>query len=448
MKKDKTFIFDSYHFDIENKTVFLEYSFDNEYFFEEKIEFPSDRELSKKDLKVLNHIFKYLHLACGISYYKLFAPSNIEIKTFSLNEKEAIFFNNFYINGLGEFSYKNNIIDLAKRVNFPFKKNYGENPFNLSLVDKKVIAVGGGKDSIVSIEILKKHCDNLRLTSVNSVTSIENTIKISGLKSFQPKRTIAYNLIELSKNSWKIGGYNGHVPISGIFAFIFLASGVIYDFNTIILSNERSANVGNVEFCGKIINHQWSKSFEFEKSFNEFCKKFIVEDFNYVSFLRPFSEIYIAKLFSKYKQYHRIFTSCNHAFKIENRIENWCCNCDKCRFVFLILSVFLDKKDLTGIFGKNLFEDETQLSGFRELCGLDGFKPFECVGEVEECVYAILNAKEDFKNDYTVREIRKSLGNTDISNLERKIFAMNLENNLLDNKMLEVLRNEIAIDLN
>jgi hypothetical protein len=106
--------------------------------------------------------------------------------------------------------------------------------------------------------------------------------------------------------------------------------------------------------------------------------------------------------------------------------------------------VFLDKKDLTGIFGKNLFEDEAQLGGFRELCGLDGFKPFECVGEIDECVYAILNVGEDFKNDYVVREIKKSLGNIDISSLEKKIFAINLENNLLDDKMLGALGDEIS----
>jgi 7-cyano-7-deazaguanine synthase in queuosine biosynthesis len=431
MKKNRTFIFDSFNFNVKEKTLYLKYSFDDEYYFEEKIEFPSDKKLSNSELEVLNHIFKYLHIACGISYYKLFIPYNIKIKTFDLNKEEADFFNNFYLNGLGEFFYRNNITDFDKHINFPFKQDNSKQPMDFVPQDKKVIAVGGGKDSVVSIEILKKYYSNLELISINSAISIENTMKVANLKSLQIKRTISKNIIELNKKLQEIRGYNGHVPITGILAFIFLAGSIIYDFDTIILSNERSANVGNIEFCGKIINHQWSKSFEFEKQFNEFCKKFIVKNFNYVSFLRPLSEIHIAKLFSRYKQYHKIFTSCNKAFKIENRIENWCCNCDKCRFVFLILSVFIAKEDLINIFGKNLFEDETQLNGYRELCGLDNFKPFECVGEIDECIYAILKTRDEFKNDYIVKEIRKNLNNINVDVLEKQLFELKMEENFL-----------------
>ncbi|MDR0572074.1 MAG: hypothetical protein LBG48_04455 [Rickettsiales bacterium] len=438
---NRTFIFSSYHFDGQKKLLSLKYSFDDEYYFEEKIEFlGSETPLTDEHLSALDRVFKYLHLICGISYYKLFIPPTIKINTFTLNEEEAKFFDNFYLRGLGEFSYRNNITDMEKRIKFPFKKNIINHALKYKLTDRKFIAVGGGKDSIVSIEILKKYYEELALISVNAVAPIRNTMKISGLKSFQIERTISKNIIELSKTM----GYNGHVPISGILAFIFLAAGIIYDFDTVILSNEKSANIGNVVFCGKTINHQWSKSFEFEKLFNEFCGKFIIESFNYVSFLRPLSEICIARLFSKYKQYHGAFTSCNHAFKIENRIENWCCDCDKCRFVFLILSVFINKKELINIFGKNLFEDKSQLNGYRELCGLRSFKPFECVGEIKESVYAILRTKDDFKNDYIVKEIRKELEGVELNKIDEDIFKLTENNNLLSKELFNILKKETA----
>ena len=437
----KTFIFDSYFFNKEDKALILKYSYDNTLFFEEKIEFPYDGDIDDNKLMVLDNVFKYLHIACGISYYKLFVPFDIKINTFKLSKNEADFFNSFYLNGLGEFSYRNNITDIAKRINFPYE-NVENSANTYQLSEKYAIAIGGGKDSITSLEMLKSEIDKekLLLISVGKALSIDKTMELSGLKYIQPKRTISKTLIELNAKLDEIGGYNGHVPISGILAFIFAACSVIYDFNTSILSNERSANVGNTQFGDRIVNHQWSKSFEFEKMFNDFCHKHMLKNFNYISFLRPLSEIHIAKIFSKFDKYHNVFTSCNKAFKINGRIENWCCDCDKCRFVFLILSVFLNKKQLTNIFGANLFDKQEQLTGFEELCGISGFKPFECVGEVKESVYAILNVNKDFENDYIIREIRKKLPtNIDVKSLENELFNIN-NNHLLNDKLLRILQ--------
>ncbi|MDR2760705.1 MAG: hypothetical protein LBB09_02560, partial [Rickettsiales bacterium] len=346
MKKNnlekETFIFESYSFDKDTKTLLLRYSFggSEEFSFVEKIEFPSEKKLTEEELLALDCVFKYLHLACGVSYYKLFIPRNIEVKTFDLGEAEAKFFNDFYLNGLGEFSYRNNARDLEKRIKFPFTKNVKNRAIGIALAPKMAVAIGGGKDSVTSVEILRRRFD-VKLMSVNTASPIDGTIEASGLDFFHPKRTISKNLLELNKRIEEIGGFNGHIPISGILVFISAAASIIYDFNVIIFSNERSANTGNVEFCGRMINHQWSKSFEFEKKFIGFCQQFILKNFKYISFLRPLSELHIAKLFSQSdEKYHKIFTSCNRVFKIENPASNWCGDCDKCRFVFLILSVF------------------------------------------------------------------------------------------------------------
>ncbi|GHU28516.1 hypothetical protein FACS1894152_6290 [Bacilli bacterium] len=447
MEKHRTFIFDSYRFDKNTKTLVLRYSYDNKLFFDETLEFPTDKKFSNDELVALDNVFKYLHLAAGVSYYKLFVPPEIVVKTMTLNKEQAEFFNNFYRNGLGEFSYRNNITDLWERIKFPYATTTEEKSksFNVDFELKKriIIPIGGGKDSAVTLEVVGKHYKDLLLCSIGIAKPIEDIIKISGRKYFRVYRTIPKTLLDLNKILDVIGGYNGHIPISGIVAFILVAASIIYEFDTVLMSNERSANVGNVNFNGITINHQWSKSLEFEKSINIFVKKYILDNFNYISFLRPLSEIHIAKLFANFTKYHGVFVSCNSSFKIEKRVKRWCCNCPKCRFAFLILSVYIRKNELTEIFGKDMLDDERQLYGFMELCGLENHKPFECVGEVEESVYAMLNTDGSFNSDCIVKKIRAMLKDHDVAKLRKTLFTPTDEH-MLTNELSKILNDAVS----
>jgi hypothetical protein len=153
----------------------------------------------------------------------------------------------------------------------------------------------------------------------------------------------------------------------------------------IALSNEDSANQSNVD--GENINHQYSKSFEFEKDIRFYFEQFLSSGVEYFSMLRPITELQIAMLFSKQKQYHKTFKSCNVGSKQSPWV--WCCNCPKCLFVFSILSPFLYKDENIEIFGEDLFEKESLKETFIELCGFGETKPFECVGTYEEVRFAI-----------------------------------------------------------
>ncbi|MDR1495128.1 MAG: hypothetical protein LBI29_03810 [Rickettsiales bacterium] len=447
MERHRKFIFDSYSFDPNSKILSLRYFQDDELFFLEAIEFPSGKHLDGDELEVLDGIFRYLHLAAGISYYKLFISREIEVRTTKLSEEQAEFFNNFYRNGLGEFSYKNNIIDLSERINFPHSSRTEKNSrLDFNLEKRTAIAIGGGKDSLVTLEIARKHMDNLLLCSVGKAKPIVDLMKMTGLEYFNVNRSISSNLLDLNKRLDEIGGYNGHVPISGIIAFILLAASIIQGFDRILMSNERSANIGNLNFNGVTINHQWSKSFEFEKSINSFIKKHILSGFEYLSFLRPLSEIHIAKLFANFRQYHSVFASCNGNFKIENKTGRWCCHCPKCRFVFLMLAVYLNKNDMIEIFGMDLLDDETQLDGFLELCGVHGHKPFECVGEIEESIYAISNLNKSFKDDYIVKKLHSVLPPVNSQELERRLFTLSREH-LLGQELETILNSVLGLPI-
>jgi hypothetical protein len=409
--KQNNFIFSKYEFI--DTTLKLYYNTDD-YEFIEEIDFHKKPDDSKKE--ALDLAFKYLHLTAGISYYKIFLPENIIIKTCDLDKQQADFFNNLYFNGLGEFSYRNQVL---LNINFPYKK-VDNIKSNLKLSNTSIVPIGGGKDSLIAYEIAKKQNKDIKLFSVNLAKPIKDCIDfICGdhLNNILVDRKIAPTLLDLVKNNI---GYNGHIPISAIIAFISVCVGIIYDCNETVIANEKSANVGNVEWQGRLINHQYSKSEEAETNIRNFIQKYIV-DFNYYSILRPYYEVAIAKKFSELKQYHSIFSSCNKNFKIsaEKIKKVWCCDCPKCRFVYLILAPYIKKQEMIDIFGKNLFEEEKQLKGYKELTGLNGYKPFECVGEIEESVLSFLLLENtEFENDFIVKEITKQLKEYNLEKLK------------------------------
>ena len=200
------------------------------------------------------------------------------------------------------------------------------------------------------------------------------------------------------------GFLNGHTPFSAYLAFLTVLIGVIFDKKYIALSNERSSNEGNLKYLGKTINHQYSKSFDFEKKFRNYSKKYLAEDIEYFSFLRPLYEIQIAKLFSKYfDKYGTVFLSCNEAYKTysgkKKPTKKWCGHCPKCLFVFAILYPFIKTKKLIKIFGQNLFDKKELLNLMKELIGESRFKPFECVGTKKESLIAFYLSWEKVKKE-------------------------------------------------
>ena len=168
-------------------------------------------------------------------------------------------------------------------------------------------------------------------------------------------------------------------------AFISYLVAYLSNRKYIVLSNEGSANEPTV--IGTNINHQYSKTYEFEKDFYEYTKKYFKIDIKYFSLLRPIKEIQIAYLFAKYKKYHKIFRSCNVGSKENPWI--WCANCPKCLFVFIILRAFMSKEEVVSIFGENMLDKKNLENYFLELIRKADTKPFECIGTIEEVKYAM-----------------------------------------------------------
>jgi hypothetical protein len=223
------------------------------------------------------------------------------------------------------------------------------------------------------------------LFAVNPNAIIKSVMAVSDLPVVSAKRTLDPQIRELNA----AGGLNGHIPVTAINSLIGVATSLIHGLGPVVMSNESSASVPNLSWHGHDINHQWSKGLPAEILLRDALDAHAGLSDAYFSLLRGMSELHIASVFARYTAYDDVVTSCNAAFKQRDASARWCGHCPKCRFVFLAMAPFTGKPRLLEIFGSDLFEDETQLPGYRELMGIAAHKPFECVGEIEESQVAL-----------------------------------------------------------
>lgn len=368
--------------------------------FTEKIMFDPERaDFSRVPEKVLSSALNTLSLILGISYWKLFCPKELRLPHILLSKEQAVFWNTVYTKGLGEFFYKNQI-DFRGLVNFPQGQTVGlaPKPFSGLVRGKALVLWGGGKDSIVTAELLQKCGKAFDLFSLNNSAIQSDTARVAGKELVVVGREIDKKLLELNKRP---DVYNGHVPISFVYVATATLTALLYGYDAIILSCEESANYGNVTYLGETINHQWSKSEEFETMFRHYLASHISPSIELCSLIRAYHEVKVAEIFSKYPKYFKVFSSCNKNFTIANtavsRSANsikWCGKCPKCAFVFALLAAFLPRQELISLFGADLFRKQSLVSLHRELLGLEIVKPFDCVGTPEETQLALYLARE------------------------------------------------------
>ncbi|QQS43718.1 hypothetical protein IPM65_06300 [Candidatus Roizmanbacteria bacterium] len=421
------FIFEGYTSDIHSSVMSFHYKIRHEgeeLRFTENLILPN-REVHSIPETLLHALLQTVHIVLGLSYWKTYCPKEIIIEGYSLTPAQADFWNTVYTKGLGEFYYRNEI-DFRGLVKFPFDENQTQTPQTMKKSNRYLIGVGGGKDSILSAEILKKNqinADGFVVETQKSYPLIETVLSSMKLDAIRIKRIIDPQLFAINK---KEGVTNGHIPVSAVYACIGILTAALYGYDGLITSNERSADYGNVEYLGETVNHQWSKSREFETLFQTYIGKFISSDLLYVSLLRPYSEYTIVELFSKYPEYFSSFSSCNRNFNIieHENSPRWCGTCPKCAFVFALLSAHISKKELTDLFQTNMYAQADLIPLYKELLGVSGFKPFECVGTPDEVKLAMVKAASQGEYKGTpVMDLfeQQILPKLDITTLEKEV---------------------------
>jgi len=403
-----TFRFGDWHFDEASATVTLAYGLDDAVTFEETIALPVGAPpLDPSRRAVLDGVLELLHQVAGVSYWKAAAPPALEIGP--LSERRARFLRSVYVHGLGEYGYRNGI-DVARRIHFAGDAAVTRRDVALEPTGRSLVLIGGGKDSVVALETMRAAGADVTLFSVGDPTAIAATAAVSGLERLVARRTISPAL--LAANA--AGALNGHVPVTAVVSLIALATAVLHGFDEVVLANERSASQGNVVLDdGTEVNHQWSKGLAFERALRDLLAHEVTPSVAYFSLLRGASELAIARAFARLEAYHHAFTSCNAAFRLDERrrAATWCGDCPKCRFVFLALAPWSEPEHLRSVFGADLLDRPEQTADFLALAGFEDHKPFECVGELEESVAAfrLLAGDPRWADHAVVRAARERL---------------------------------------
>jgi hypothetical protein len=359
---------------------------------------------------------RLLHLIAGVSYYKAAVPGEIRIDGYAIDAATATLLQDIYINGLGEFAYRNGLD--VHGIRFPVHRQETVQAPVLGLRGHALVAIGGGKDSLVSIEALRSLDVAQTVTWIGGSQLIAACAQRTGLPTLNIGRQLAPELFEYNRQ----GAWNGHIPVTVLNSAIMVFAAVLLGVDQVVFSNERSASYGSmIEGTGEV-NHQWSKGWDCERTFAAHVRREIAADLHYYSLLRPLSELAVARQFAKIDRYDAWFSSCNRNFHLlgERPANRWCGVCPKCHFVFLALAPFMPKPRLVGIFGRNLLDDPAQTAGYDALLEFQDHKPFECVGEGREsrAAMAALATRPEWREDALVerfgREIRPQLQGDDL----------------------------------
>ena len=416
----------------------LVYAFDDGPELVERVEFPQAPALPSQRSDAFAAALRLLHLIAGVSYYKAGVPEAISIDGAALDAQTAEFLDATYRNGLAEFAYQNRL-NLRERKLFLLPAGEGgaqrrmrvpdsvaiesfpnrHPPFghllpvgegkDVVLQRRSLVAIGGGKDSLVSVEMLKSVREPMTAAWVGNSDLIAACAARTGLPTLNIGRTLAPELFEYNR----LGAWNGHIPVTAINSAILLCAAILYGHDAVIFSNERSASAATLEYDGQTVNHQWSKSLDFERALRGWVRSHVGADLDYFSLLRPWSELAVTREFARSTRYDDVFSSCNRNFRIrgERPADRWCGQCPKCHFVFLALAPFVVKPRLLAIFGRNLLDDAALAGGFDALLEYRNHKPFECVGEGRESRAAMLalSRRPEWREDAIVARFAETI---------------------------------------
>ncbi len=436
----------SYKISENNEAVKLEYHFG----IPGLAEFHPQLSLKKKPLKlksldselVQNLVF-HIGLVELISYWKSSCAPKVIVHCGKLNPDQIAWWKKLYFYGLGELFYTNEIpAEMDTFMDIVCLNDAPEFIYDTPPDDSSgyIVLIGGGKDSIATLETLPLDRNRDYCMIVNPKPVTRQCAELAGFddeRVIEIQRTIDPELIQLNQH----GFINGHTPFSTMLAFVSYFVAYLTGQKYTVVSNESSANESNV--CGLKVNHQYSKSFEFEQDFDNYADRYLRAPVKYFSFLRPLNELQIAKIFARLEKYHPVFKSCNVGSKGENWV--WCGHCAKCLFAFTILSPYLYPDKLTQIFGKDLFADGTLLPTFLQLLGKSDNKPFDCVGTFEEVNFAVSQTIENLRQTseelpYLLQYYAKHYELADTSD---DITTRYNHENFLDEAQNTALRNEV-----
>ena len=342
---------------------------------------------------------RLLFLLAAVSYYKTTAAPVIDLGPHPTTAEERAFLRRYFVHGLGEFAHRNGLDLEQLQVVGPDAEPSAPVAYDPA-PGRPLVPFGGGIDSIVTVDAIARDHPDTALFVLHPpgerFTAIEDAAALTGL----PVRHVGRRIDPQVRRSAELGFLNGHVPVTAIVTAAAIVSAVLDGRDAVVLSNEWSASVPTLVVEGRPVNHQWSKGDAFEEDLGNLLASILGPGLEVFSYLRPRTELWVARRFAALRSFHRTFRSCNRAFHQDptQRLDHWCGLCDKCCFIDMILAPFMPATELASVFGgSEPLENGANDPRFRALLGLEAeAKPFECVGDAEECRAALrLTARRD-----------------------------------------------------
>jgi UDP-N-acetyl-alpha-D-muramoyl-L-alanyl-L-glutamate epimerase len=379
----RSFRLESYDYNPASGVATFRYSFDGERSFSEQIHLTP---VDDYDADAFDRMMQLAHVLIGISYYKTFLAPEIDVLSFNLDESDAEFFSNVYRDGLSQYIYENSLHpDMIAR--FRATELVSKNPLQYSGKGTLVLQ-SGGKDSLLLAQLLAENSQTFSAFYCGSNDKYPEVVDDISADAVH----IAVRKLDSDglKQAQADGGKNGHVPVTFIVLTISLLQAVLQGKSTILMAVGQEGEEPHAMIGDYAIRHQWSKTWQAEKMMSEYITRLLGGGMRVGSPLRGMSELLIAKEFHDHcwTEYSHRFSSCNVAnYKQGNDTTQltWCAKCSKCANSFLLFSPWVSPSEMQRVFGTNLFADPALTEDFKGLLGIDGvFKPFECVGEIDE----------------------------------------------------------------
>lgn len=351
--------------------------------FQEEHTFPFET----KDSRTL----RALAIATSISYFKLHLAPHIHVD-WTLTETETDFWEWLFRNGFSELVYQNRLNwNVIAKIKVTCGEGITPTQQKPSVFEKKaIVGIGGGKDSSLAVELLKKL--NIPVfgfaTKVRTIPLISENAKALNIPLYEVHRKTDPQLLTLKENV-----YLGHIPVSLIYALTGVLIAEHEKSTYVVVGNETSADESNTTWLGRSVNHQWSKTGEFEQKLQDFVHQTITPEITYFSILRPLGGLRVTNLFAKMCGHtFSAFSSCNKNFTIEQSgVNRWCGTCAKCLGTNMLLSGTVSLEKRVQIFDADLYQNESLSPLLKELLGLSPIKPFDCVATRAEMSFAAIH---------------------------------------------------------
>lgn len=366
--------------------------------FEETVRFAPHARLTAIAEPVRSGLLTLAAILIGTSYYKA-SPSGRVSVDMPLTRAARRLAQLAYGPGLGEFYVRNHLAyPPALEITGPDGLDTAAPVRVAPERPRAACAFGGGKDSHVARAILDAAGAVSEPVSVILSKRVGERLQtMTDAPLTLMTRTIDPRLIALSRSGEAL---NGHIPITGINSCLIALHAAACGQDWVVFANERAASEPTMQANGHPVNHQFSKSLEFEDALRAAFAA-AGAGLDYFSVLRPVSELWTAHyLARRAPQALEVFASCNRNFVFAGEAvladgQRWCGQCSKCVYTGVLMACWMAPDHHTSVFQSRPLHDPANLDHAFDIAGLTGAKPWECVGEAREVAAALHHLSTD-----------------------------------------------------